>query len=91
MSQPHGGREPVAVAAAGEGWGLDRVETRRRAVELLERVGLRVDPDTPVERLSTGEEQLVRSLRPWGAGRRFWCSTSPPVRWERRRRRGCSI
>jgi ABC-type sugar transport system ATPase subunit len=52
----------------GRGWGLDRAETRRRAVELLERVGLRVDPDIPVERLSTGEEQLVQIAAAVGGG-----------------------
>jgi ABC-type sugar transport system ATPase subunit len=50
------------------GWGLDRAETRRRAVELLDRVGLRVDPDTLVERLSTGEEQLVQIAAAVGGG-----------------------
>jgi ABC-type sugar transport system ATPase subunit len=38
---------------------VDRGAMRRRAAELLGDVGLDVDPDEPVERLSPGERQLV--------------------------------
>src|SRR4051794_7321874 len=41
-------------------WGLiDRRELRRRSVGLLARVGLATDPETPVERLSPAQQQLV--------------------------------
>ena len=41
-------------------WGLiDRRELRRRSVDLLARVGLDADPETPVERLSPAQQQLV--------------------------------
>lgn len=50
------------------GWGLDRAETRRRAIDLLDSVGLRVPPETLVERLSTGEEQLVQIAAAVGGG-----------------------
>ena len=38
---------------------IDRRELRRRAVEVLETVGLELDPGTPLARLSPGERQLV--------------------------------
>ncbi len=39
---------------------LDRRETRRRANDLLQRVGLVLDPDTPMSKLSIAQEQLVQ-------------------------------
>lgn len=38
---------------------IDWVETRRRASELLEQVGLDDDPDTPVKEIGVGKQQLV--------------------------------
>ena len=48
------GRQPVGR------WGLiNRREQRRRSVDLLARIGLDADPETPVERLSPAQQQLV--------------------------------
>src|SRR4029077_1875046 len=48
------GRQPTGR------WGLiDRHEQRRRSADLLARIGLDADPDTPVERLSPAQQQLV--------------------------------
>lgn len=38
---------------------IDWVESRQRAVELLQRVGLVVDPDTAIKNLGVGQQQLV--------------------------------
>ena len=46
---PTAGRLPI----------IDRKTVRQRAAALLEQVGLEVSPDTLVEKLSTGEQQLV--------------------------------
>lgn len=41
-------------------WGvIDWAEARRRSVELLARVGLREDPDTPIKEIGVGKQQLV--------------------------------
>jgi ribose transport system ATP-binding protein len=42
---------------------VDRRELRRRAVELLEEVGLDVPPDTPVEELGIAQMQMVEIAR----------------------------
>ena len=48
------GRQPASR------WGLiDRRELRRRSLDLLARVGLDADPEMPVERLSSAQQQLV--------------------------------
>ncbi len=47
---------------------IDRRDMGRRAAALLEEVGLGLPPDTPVERLSAGERQLVEIARALGAG-----------------------
>ena len=48
------GRQPVGR------WGLiNRCEQRQRSVDLLARIGLDADPETPVERLSPAQQQLV--------------------------------
>jgi len=52
------GREP----RRGGFW-LDRKTMRRRALELLERVGLKVEPETLVEELSIGQRQMVEIAR----------------------------
>ncbi len=38
---------------------IDWVEARRRAIELLARVGLEIDPDTAIKNLGVGQQQLV--------------------------------
>ncbi|BCW35195.1 xylose ABC transporter ATP-binding protein [Arthrobacter sp. StoSoilA2] len=41
-------------------WGIiDWAEARKRSIELLARVGLREDPDTPIKELGVGKQQLV--------------------------------
>ena len=52
------GREP----RRGGCW-LDRTTMRRRAAELLGRVGLNVDPDAVVESLSIGQRQMIEIAR----------------------------
>lgn len=42
---------------------IDWTELRRRALEILERIGLDADPGTPVVNLSTGEQQQVEIAR----------------------------
>jgi ribose transport system ATP-binding protein len=43
-----------------QGWGIiHRRELRERSTDLLSRVGLHVDPRTPLSRLSVGQQQLV--------------------------------
>jgi ABC-type sugar transport system ATPase subunit len=46
---------------------IDRPASRRRTAGLLERVGLKRAPDTPVSRLGIGERQLVEIARALGA------------------------
>ncbi|MBT2515087.1 multiple monosaccharide ABC transporter ATP-binding protein [Arthrobacter sp. ISL-30] len=38
---------------------IDWAEARRRSLELLARVGLRDDPDTPIKEIGVGKQQLV--------------------------------
>ncbi|MGO4588649.1 multiple monosaccharide ABC transporter ATP-binding protein [Paenarthrobacter sp. 2TAF44] len=41
-------------------WGvIDWAEARKRSTELLARVGLREDPDTPIKEIGVGKQQLV--------------------------------
>ncbi|ABM08026.1 MULTISPECIES: multiple monosaccharide ABC transporter ATP-binding protein [Micrococcaceae] len=41
-------------------WGvIDWAEARKRSIELLARVGLREDPDTPIKEIGVGKQQLV--------------------------------
>lgn len=41
-------------------WGvIDWAEARKRSLELLARVGLRDDPDTPIKEIGVGKQQLV--------------------------------
>jgi ribose transport system ATP-binding protein len=42
---------------------IDRKQMRRRAAEVLDRLRIDVDPETPVGRLSVGERQLVELCR----------------------------
>jgi len=43
----------------GKGGVIDWIEARRRATDLLARVGLDVDPDTAIKNLGVGQQQLV--------------------------------
>jgi len=47
------GNEPVRRGI------IDWAEARKRTIELLARVGLREDPDTPVKEIGVGKQQLV--------------------------------
>lgn len=38
---------------------IDWNESRRRTIDLLQRVGLSLDPDTPIKQLGVGQQQLV--------------------------------
>ena len=52
-------------------------ERRRRAQELLKRVGAEIDPDTEVRKLSMPEQQLVEIARSLGAGARILIMDEP--------------
>ncbi|MEZ2389891.1 multiple monosaccharide ABC transporter ATP-binding protein [bacterium RCC_150] len=47
------GNEPVRRGI------IDWAEARKRTIELLARVGLREDPDTPIKEIGVGKQQLV--------------------------------
>ncbi|GAA3317947.1 MULTISPECIES: multiple monosaccharide ABC transporter ATP-binding protein [Arthrobacter] len=47
------GNEPVRRGI------IDWAEARKRSIELLARVGLREDPDTPIKEIGVGKQQLV--------------------------------
>ncbi|MDQ0029350.1 multiple monosaccharide ABC transporter ATP-binding protein [Arthrobacter bambusae] len=47
------GNEPVRRGV------IDWAEARKRSIELLARVGLREDPDTPIKEIGVGKQQLV--------------------------------
>ncbi|WP_028266346.1 multiple monosaccharide ABC transporter ATP-binding protein [Arthrobacter sp. MA-N2] len=47
------GNEPVRRGI------IDWTEARKRSIELLARVGLREDPDTPIKEIGVGKQQLV--------------------------------
>ncbi|MBS1888704.1 MAG: sugar ABC transporter ATP-binding protein [Actinobacteria bacterium] len=44
-------------------WGVDRRASRQRAVEVLDRLDLRLNPRTPVKRLRPDERQMVEIAR----------------------------
>ncbi|MCL2489636.1 MAG: sugar ABC transporter ATP-binding protein [Propionibacteriaceae bacterium] len=43
----------------GRGGVIDWIEARSRAIDLLDRVGLNVDPDTAIKNLGVGQQQLI--------------------------------
>src|SRR5262249_51128717 len=60
------------------GWRRGRWGGRReRARELLKRVGATIDPDTPVQRLTMPEQQLVEIARAVGADARVLIMDEP--------------
>ena len=54
--------ENVMLSSAGLGR-VDRRAARQRVIEAAERIGVRVDPDARVDRLSVGEQQRVEILK----------------------------
>jgi len=50
---------------------------RRRALELLQRIGAEIDPDTEIRNLSMPEQQLVEIARALGAGARILIMDEP--------------
>ena len=63
-----------AVATHGV---IDWIEARRRAVELLGRVGLDVDPETPIKNLGVGQQQLVEIAKALGKNVRLLILDEP--------------
>jgi ABC-type sugar transport system ATPase subunit len=61
---------------SGRPW-IDRAALRARAEALLAEVGLALPPDTPVERLSAGERQLVEIAKALGAEARLLILDEP--------------
>ena len=66
------GREPCRA-----GWWLDRRTMRKRAAELLARVGLKVSPDEVVESLSIGQRQMVEIARALAREARLFIMDEP--------------
>ena len=58
---------------------IDWDAQRRRTVELLERVGLTIDPDTPIKHLGVGQQQLVEIAKALSknVSCSFWMSRPP--------------
>ncbi len=54
--------ENLLLSRAGLGW-VDRRGGRRLVTDAAERIGVRVDPDARVDRLSVGEQQRVEILK----------------------------
>jgi rhamnose transport system ATP-binding protein len=71
--------ENIALALeTGGAWRqIDWVERRRRAVELLERVGVAIDPDRLVETLSMPEQQIVEIAKAIGTNARVVIMDEP--------------
>ena len=55
--------ENIFLAEEGEGLLVDRGAERLQTVAVLERLGVRIDPDVPVGTLSVGEQQVVEIAR----------------------------
>jgi len=56
---------------------IDWIEARRRAVDLLARVGLEVDPDTPIKNLGVGQQQLIEIAKALGKNCRLLILDEP--------------
>ena len=71
--------ENIALALeSGRGWTpIDWATRRRRASELLERVGIAIDPDRLVETLSMPEQQIVEIAKAIGANARIVIMDEP--------------
>lgn len=59
------------------GWRVDRAELRRRARARLARLGLELDVDQPLSRLSIAQEQLVQIAAAVGLGARILVFDEP--------------
>ncbi len=57
---------------------LDKPEMRRQAAEAIASLGVEIDLDSPVERLSTSQQQLVEIARALNEDSRFSSSTNRP-------------
>lgn len=58
------------------GW-VDRDEMRRRAAAMLSEIGSDLDVDLPIERLTTGQEQIVQIAAAVGTGARIIVMDEP--------------
>jgi len=56
---------------------IDWIEARRRALDLLARVGLDVDPDTPIKNLGVGQQQLIEIAKAIGKNCRLLILDEP--------------
>ncbi|MDR0284149.1 MAG: ATP-binding cassette domain-containing protein, partial [Propionibacteriaceae bacterium] len=56
---------------------IDWVEAKQRATELLARVGLDVDPDTPIKNLGVGQQQLIEIAKALGKNCRLLILDEP--------------
>ncbi|MBN9072846.1 MAG: sugar ABC transporter ATP-binding protein [Rhizobiales bacterium] len=69
--------ENLFLGRLGSGWSpFDRAAWRSRAGVLLERVGLKVDPDAKVRHLSPAEQQFLEIARAIGRS-----ATTSTMRW----------
>ena len=71
--------ENLAIGVETGGWWsrVDWAERRRRALNLLQRVGARIDPDADAKELSMPEQQLVEIARALGAKARVLVLDEP--------------
>jgi len=56
---------------------IDWIEARRRSLDLLARVGLEVDPDTPIKNLGVGQQQLIEIAKAIGKNCRLLILDEP--------------
>jgi rhamnose transport system ATP-binding protein len=67
----------LALESGGPWTPIDWKARRRRAADLLDRVGVRIDPDRLVETLSMPEQQIVEIARAIGADARILIMDEP--------------